>query len=30
MSYEDDVEFFEFAENFVADQVKFINLMLQK
>jgi len=30
MSYEDDVEFFEFAENFVADQVKFINLMLQE
>ena len=30
MAYEDDVEFFEFAENFVADQIKFINLMLQE
>jgi len=30
MSYEDDVEFFEFAENFVADQIKFINLILEE
>ncbi len=30
MSYEDDVEFFEFAENFVADQIKFINFMLRE
>lgn len=30
MPYEDDVAFYEFAESFVADQVKFINLMLQE
>jgi len=30
MSYENDVAFYEFAESFVADQVKFINLMLQE
>jgi len=30
MSYEDDVEFLEFAEAFAADQVKFINLVLQE
>ena len=30
MSYESDISFYEFAESFVADQVKFINLMLQE
>jgi len=30
MSYEDDVEFFEFAENFVANQVSFIDFVLRE
>ena len=30
MSYENDVDFYEFAESFAADQVKFINLVLQE
>jgi len=30
MSYEDDVEFFEFAEGFVANQVDFIDFVLRE